>query len=136
MKNLFIIPLVMLLFLSCSNSSDDETPTQEITLIGKWQLIEIKYSNGGASPPWSSILGGYELTLNSNNTFTSTQLTGSGCTIGTYSVLNNKITLNYACGGGTTITKEFSQLSLTKSELVIKDDSCFEECADKLKRIN
>lgn len=134
MKNLFIISLVILTLFSCSNSSSDDKTKQENSLIGKWKLIEQKNSDGSATvPSWTTVINSYDLTLNENLTFTSTQITG--CTNGTYMIENGKITLTYECGNGT-IPNQFTILSNSNTELIIKNVNCIEECADKFLKTN
>lgn len=134
MKKLFIIQLVLLTLFSCSNSSTNGPTNQENLLIGKWKLIEQKTSDGSGTPPtWTTAINSYDLTLNENLTFTSTQITGCGS--GTYSIANGKITLTYTCGNGS-IPNQFSIVSNSNTELIIKNVNCIEECADKFQKIN
>ena len=124
----------MTVFISCSNSRNSENSTEEISLIGKWKLIEARYSDGGSNPPiWTPITNGYVLTLNKDLSFTSTQIIE--CINGTYTNLNGKITLLYACGNNT-IPNQFIVLSNSKTEMIIKNINCIEDCADKFKKIN
>ena len=121
----------MILF-SCLNSRK-ETTKKENLLIGKWKLIEVRYSNGESIPPWTTVTNSYDLTLNKDLSFISTQ--NIGCTNGTYTLVNGRITLLYACGNNT-IPTQFTVVFNSNSELIIKNVNCIEECSDKFLKIN
>ena len=136
MKKLFtkitaVFILTVILF-SCLNSRK-ETTKKENLLIGKWKLIEARYSNGESIPPWTTVTNSYDLTLNKDLSFISTQ--NIGCTNGTYTLVNGRITLLYACGNNT-IPTQFTVVSNSNSELIIKNVNCIEDCSDKFLKVN
>ena len=129
MKKLITVSIVFLFFLNCSKS------TEEIAnpFLGKWQLTGEKISAGGPTPDWASISNGYFITFSAENTFTSTQITG--CGNGTYTIINNKLLLNFECNNQS-IPSKFDIASVSNSELILKNINCIEECASKFQKIN
>ena len=137
MKKLFtkitaVFILTVVLF-SCINSRKSGTTKKENFLIGKWKLIEVRYSIGESNPPWTTATNSYDLTLNKDLSFISTQIIG--CTNGTYTLVNGRITLLYACDNST-IPTQFSIVSNSNSELIIKNVNCIEDCSDKFLKVN
>lgn len=129
MKNLIIVSLVFLLFLSCSKSKEEISNP----FLGKWQLTAEKISAGGPTPDWTTISNGYFITFAAENTFTSTQITGCGS--GTYTIINNRLTLSYACNNQT-IPSKFDIVFNSNLELILKNMNCIEECSAKFQKIN
>ena len=137
MKKLFTkitaVFILTVILSSCLNSRKSKTTKEENLLIGKWKLIEVKYSIGESNPPWTKATNSYDLTLNKDLSFISTQIIG--CANGTYTLVNGRITLLYACGNST-IPTQFTVISNSNSELIIKNVNCIEDCSDKFLKIN
>ena len=135
MKKTLIFSIFILVFIGCSNSNNIETTKKEENLlIGTWKLIESKNSDGGATPTdWTVLTDAYDMSLNQNNTFTSTQYTN--CSNGTYTKINEKVILTFSCSTVSS-PKEFIISSNNINELILRDLSCFEECSLKFKKLN
>ena len=132
MKTLFFILISIFTLLSCSKSDENNTVPTTSALVGKWKLIERKNSDGGSTPEWVSISNGFVLTINSNNTYSTTE--SLDCNSGIYSVHNNAITFTNSCGNST-IPNKFNLVSQTSKELILSNINCIEECKDKFQKI-
>lgn len=82
MKIKRMIPALLILCVSCSKSTESNTPTGN-TLIGKWQAIQ-SYMSPGDAGSWTTITNGDTLTVHADSTyqfarnsyFTGTKATG------------------------------------------------------------
>jgi hypothetical protein len=75
---------------------------------------------------------GFVLSINSNNTYSTTE--SSDCNSGIFSVHNNVITYTNSCGNST-IPNKFNIVSQTSKELILSNINCIEECKDKFQKI-
>lgn len=133
--------LLLSMLLSLTSCRDDDTKSQETSILGTWKLIETYGSNGGTNPQWTTVNNGYTYTFNNDGTFSSTRFIGE-CTTGTYIMSSNSITLDFDCAGfdtgiespaGTFVENygfENENIILTPSYM-----DCIEGCGYKFEKI-
>ncbi len=125
------IILILSMFLSLTSCSDDDTKSQETSIIGTWQLIETYGSDGGSNPQWTSVDNGYIYTFNNDGSVISDRFTCNG----NYTLSSNQITITFDCTD--------SQFNLTYEYLFENEkliltpvlSNCDEGCGEKYKKI-
>jgi hypothetical protein len=137
MKTLFLITSMLFatFMVSCNRSEKD---TSENKIVGTWKLVENK-DGGSPNPDWQPVAYSYTRTFNIDGTFSSTA--NVNCTKGTYTLTDNKLTLNFDCGtfppigDNGTIVNNFmwdgNDFILTPTLL---GQGCFEGCAFKFRK--
>ena len=138
MKKLLLIPIILLVILSCSKSDNNgvlDYTNNNPNLIGKWQYKEFLGVNIGCvgCGPYL-ITNGYTINFNNNGTFTSTELTDYPS--GTFIVAaSNQVTLTYISATLPTIVKVKEILKLSTDEVVLNPiPTCFEGCAERYEK--
>ncbi|SRR6056297_1444577 len=94
LRKLVYLSILVFGFFSCSLDDGDKSVDSE--LIGKWKMTEAFISSGGPQY-WVDIENGEEFEFFANGLFSSNQF--SECTVGIYSVQQNKLMLKYNCDG-------------------------------------
>ena len=117
MKNMFLILIISLMSLGCSNNNDDPQNNIPAELIGKWKIVE-RFTSDGTSGYWHSYDSGeiHDLWFKNNGEVFFTSLISTPCYKATYTVINNEIWYsNSTCIADTPNTIEL----LTENELLI-----------------
>lgn len=131
MKKLLLLLMTATLFTSCNN--DDDAPTQEVSLIGNWRLIELLADPGDGSGTFQPITSDKTLTFNSNGEITSNQ---SLCNLlnndptsnsGTYSTITGNINVP-SCFNNSPLSIGFE---ISNEGNLIIAYPCIEGCMEK-----
>ena len=134
--------LIFSMLILLSSCSGDNTDKQETPIIGTWQLIELWFPYNGLTPEWKAVENGYTYTFKSNSVLTSNRF--SECSGVSYSVSEDKLTLNYKCNDFYTGIEEtrpsifIENYTLEGEYLMLIPTylSCAEGCVYKFKRIS
>lgn len=137
MKNIILIVVTTLMFISCSdNSNNNESPIFNLSSIeGKWQYVELLDYN----PPGPYLVtDGPIIEFNSDGTFTSNEI--SNYPNGTFTVATDSvITLTYQ--SNTDIFVKLKKITFfSNTGLVLDNDysgsgACTEGCAERYEKI-
>lgn len=133
MKQIILILTLIFLTSSCSN---DDKKLDTSNIVGTWKHYE-EYDNF----KWNKVKDGYTYTFNANGTFKSTRFTE--CITGKYSVVSDKLTLDYDCDEFTTQAESpagtfIENYKLETGYIYLSPTylSCFEGCGSKFKKIS
>ncbi|HIP48110.1 MAG TPA: hypothetical protein EYG92_03985 [Lutibacter sp.] len=108
MKNIFLLTGIILFFLTNACTTADD----EVSIIGKWKLIEVLNDDGGGGGTFQEVESSKTITFNDGNTFTangdmcSASLTNEPLSGGTYSTTTitpatcSEVPLNYEIQDG------------------------------------
>lgn len=96
MKNVFLI--FSMLFIA-TNCGQEETKQKENSIYGTWKLTE-EYIVLGVNGNWTQIQNGYTFSIESNNTFSSTEF--QECMKGVVDISETQIVFKYECDSFTT----------------------------------
>lgn len=128
------------MILACNSDDDNPEKTQNSSLVGKWELIEVYLDPGDGSGDWMIAEDSYEYNFTVNGNFTSTKYTE--CGTGDYSINSNLLTLDYDCEGFTTNVEDpegtfVENFSFENDYLILVPTymSCDEGCAWKFEKI-
>lgn len=128
MKNIFLLLVSVTLFISCNND-DNTTTTDEASLVGNWQLIEVYSDPGDGSGTFQSVSSETALNFSANGTTVTSNK--SFCNINnvftaTYSIENGTISLD-ECGALLPFT---INVDFQRNELILSYP-CIEACQYK-----
>ncbi len=131
MRNYTFLLIGFLLF-ACNdgelNPLDEKLDVLQIN--GTWQLSESSYSIGDGVQHWQPVNNGYSYTFKADSTFLSNRF--EHCDGGTYSITNNRLTLDFNCEGADKVYIENFQLK--EGALFLSPVSpiiCIEGCSFK-----
>lgn len=130
MKKLLLVLFTGLLILSCSNNSSNE-----VELIGKWQLAEVLADPGDGSGTFEAVESDKEIEFLSNNTVVSnsalcTMGVGSDQSLGSYDPESGYIHPQDCNGSNVRISYQIVDSKLQLSYM------CIEACVEKYVKVN
>ena len=96
MKLKFYLMTSLLLFIACDNAMNDPITANESLMVGKWKQTKAYISSGGPQY-WVDTENGEEIDFFENGTFSSDRFTE--CVTGNFSIVENKLLLQYNCVG-------------------------------------
>lgn len=138
MKTIIYVIIPIIILLACSKET-----TNNKTIIGKWQMVELCLSDGGSgggSIDCGQIENGYTFQFNVDGTFTK-QDELSICSNGVFTFNNTDVFLEYINDVGCPLIGDTyildykfveEKLSLSPSE---ENNNCDEGCEERFKRI-
>ena len=141
MKNICSLLLLLLLLIDCDKASDKPIPPNATLIEGKWKQNEAYISAGGPQY-WIDVDNGEEIEFYNNGTFSSNRFTE--CTTGTFSLEENKLSLEYDCDGFETQSENGDgfityDLELFSNHFILTPTSgpiCIEGCSYKYQSEN
>lgn len=132
--------LILSIFFIISSCSDEQTEQQENSIYGTWKLTE-EYIVSGVNGNWTQIQNGYTFSIESNNTFSSTEF--QECNEGVVQINETQIVFKYECDGFTTGIEspegEFSfKYSFVENKLSLNPNflNCDEGCGYRFSKIS
>tara|TARA_R110000787_G_scaffold96803_4_gene200344 strand:- start:2357 stop:2806 length:450 start_codon:yes stop_codon:yes gene_type:complete len=134
-NSIFIIALVLFFFACSKNNTEDN-----ISIIGKWQLIEYCEDNGGGTLGCVDVENGLVYNFNDNGTF-SVSSTLSTCLNGTFTNNTTYIFLEYSNNENCSLSDDVYILDYIfideklKLEASVENQNCDEECFGRYKNI-
>jgi len=96
MKFQYYLIAILLFFIACNETLDEPIPANESLVAGKWKQTEAYISSGGPQY-WVNVDNGEEIEFFNDGTFSSNRFTE--CTVGNFSIEENKLLLEYNCNG-------------------------------------
>ena len=131
MKKLLIIPILLLIIISCSKSDNNDVldyTNNHPELLGKWQIVDFL---SDIPPNPFPIVNGFTITFNVDGTFSSNQFVDFPN--GNYTVsTSNVISLNYISSNNVIDTKYKDIWSINNTTLILKLDENDSEKYEKI----
>tara|TARA_R110002049_G_scaffold293156_4_gene478024 strand:+ start:4829 stop:5233 length:405 start_codon:yes stop_codon:yes gene_type:complete len=126
----YLAILVIVCLIGCDSENTDANVPKEIEkLVGVWQLEATKISPGSIVLNWTPVKDGGVISFKSDYSFTQSGVANCNISLirGSYTILENKITLNATCNGAG-YTPSF-YITHKDSKIILNYDGCIEECS-------
>ncbi|MEB8346792.1 hypothetical protein OO010_12090 [Flavobacteriaceae bacterium KMM 6898] len=139
MKVKYYLIAALLFFIACDKSKDEPITADESLMVGKWEQTEAFISAGGPQY-WVDVENGEEIEFFENGTFSSNRFTK--CRIGKFSIVENKLFLEYDCDGFDTQSENDEgfityELEFSSNYFILTPTSgpiCIEGCSYKYQK--
>lgn len=154
MKHLLII-LIIITFTACNNNNEilevQNLNAEGNPIVGRWQLVEERYSAGFEEQYVATVTGGYFYIFKDDGTFESNRKIRKyneakghyetdqfeDCNGGIYLIKDNLLTLNFTCKSGN--PEYIEAFEIVDGDLYLsmrKPTMCIEGCSSKYKKVN
>ena len=140
MKFKYYLIATLLFCIACDETMDEPITADESLIVGKWKQTEAYISAGGPQY-WVDVENGEEIEFFKNGTFSSDRFIE--CSVGNFSIEENKLLLEYNCMGFSTQSENEEgfityELEFHMNYFILTPTSgpiCIEGCSYKYQKI-